>query len=78
MIYGVSTPSEVDTATATSSQMMRLEGGVAGDEFGWSVASLGDINSDNRDDIIIGAHLAGYNSRPISGSAYVLYGKPYQ
>lgn len=41
-----------------------------GDNFGYSVASAGDVNGDGYSDIVVGAH--GRNS--YSGAAYVFYG----
>jgi hypothetical protein len=38
------------------------------------VAGAGDVNGDGRADVIIGAYLAGNNSRTDSGSAYVVHG----
>jgi len=42
--------------------------GIAGDNFGSSVSTAGDVNNDNYDDIIIGA--------PKAPAAYVIYGGP--
>ncbi|MCK5561793.1 MAG: DUF2341 domain-containing protein, partial [Thermoplasmata archaeon] len=42
----------------------------AGDHFGWSVSDLGNVDSDTKDDIIIGAPDAGSN-----GKAYIFYGR---
>lgn len=50
-----------------------LNGASAGDEFGFSVASAGDVNGDLYSDVIVGAPLndaAGSNA----GRAYVYYG----
>jgi FG-GAP repeat len=50
-------------------------GGTSGDQFGWSVASAGDVNADTHVDIIIGAISAevGTNQGE-EGIAYVWYG----
>ena len=48
----------------------KITGNAAGDNFGWPVSSVGDINKDGYSDVIIGA--ADKNS--YRGAAYVLYG----
>ncbi len=47
-----------------------IYGASAGDHFGWDVSDLGNVNSDTKDDIIIGAPEAGDN-----GKAYIFYGR---
>jgi len=51
----------------------RLTGESAGDQFGASVASAGDVNGDDRDDLIVGAALndAGGTS---AGRSYLYFG----
>lgn len=44
-----------------------------GDNAGWSAAA-GDVNGDGADDVIIGAHLATFDSRSFAGQGYVLFG----
>ena len=58
-------PSGLSTAPAWSDQ-----GEAAGDYFGGSVASAGDVNGDGTDDLIIGAE--GYNSH--TGRVYIYFG----
>jgi hypothetical protein len=53
----------------------RIEGAAAGDWAGSSVAGIGDVNGDGKDDILIGAQGADNNGRGSSGSAYVVFGK---
>lgn len=36
---------------------------------------MGDVNLDGLDDVAVGAFRSDHNSRPDSGSAYVVYGK---
>ncbi len=36
-------------------QVVTLTGELAGDNFGWSVAMIGDVNDDDIDDVAIGA-----------------------
>jgi len=57
------------------SRGVRIEGETADDRAGFSVAS-GDVNGDGRDDILIGARLAEYDTtRNNSGITYVIYGR---
>ena len=73
VIYGSSTPANIDLASLSSSQGFRIDG--AEDESGVSVAGAGDVNSDGRDDVIVGEPDASRNSRDFSGSSYVIYGQ---
>jgi hypothetical protein len=54
---------------------LTIEGAVAGDEAGWSVAAIGDVNGDGIGDLAIGAPGAGNRGRPGAGAVYVVYGK---
>ena len=47
-----------------------ITGNAAGDYFGYSVSTAGDINNDGYDDIIIGA----WGKTSYRGAAYVIYG----
>src|SRR5690349_6497862 len=51
----------------------RLDGEAAGDQLGASIASIGDVNGDGFDDIIVGAPDAQPNGSH-SGSSYVVFG----
>jgi Ca2+-binding RTX toxin-like protein len=53
----------------------RIDGALAGDQSGFSVASAGDVNGDGFDDLIIGAVLADPGGRAAAGSSYVVFGK---
>ena len=52
---------------------LTLYGAAAGDEFGFAVAGIGDVNDDGFDDVLVGAP---YNDAVASnaGRAYVFYG----
>lgn len=71
IIFGKSTPSNINLATLTTSQGYSITGINANDNTGYSVAGLGDINADGYDDVIISA--PGANGDV--GISYVIYGK---
>ena len=74
VIYGAAAHANVDLAALTTSQGFRIDGAASGDQSGTWVAGAGGIDRDGRDDVIIGADLAGNNGRAASGSSYVIYG----
>ncbi len=67
VFYGSSFSSSTISAGSAD---VTLTGETAGDAFGYSVSSAGNVNNDQYDDLIIGA--AEYGSR--RGRAYVFYG----
>ena len=76
VLFGGASTSPVDLAsTLTAAQGFRIDGGTAGDASGIAATGAGDVNGDGLDDVIVGAGLAGNNSRAASGSAYVIYGR---
>ena len=52
----------------------RIAGANNGDDAGAALAAPGDLNGDGRDDLLLGAPNASFNSRAFSGSTYVVYG----
>jgi len=45
-----------------------------GDRFGWSVASVGDVNGDRKDDILVGAYRANPGGLNDAGKVYLYSG----
>ena len=73
VVFGANSTTTVDLA-ALGDRGFRIEGAVAGDSSGSSVAGVGDINRDGTPDVLIGAWLADRNTRTDSGSSYVVFG----
>jgi hypothetical protein len=73
VIYGTASPSDVNLASLGSSGV-RIDGAVAGDLSGYSVASAGDVNGDGLADVIVGAPTADPSLASDAGSSYVIYG----
>lgn len=53
----------------------RVDGEASNVDFGYSVASAGDINNDGFDDIIVGAYSSNYTGNVGSGATYIVFGK---
>ncbi len=51
-----------------------INGAIASDNSGFSVASAGDVNGDGIGDLIIGAYLADPGGRNAAGESYVVFG----
>jgi len=70
VIYGRDDePTNIDIATLTDDQGLKIIGSTSGSLFGQSVRDIGDINGDGASDIVIGAPGTG-----ITGKVYVVYG----
>ncbi|MEM7706294.1 MAG: Ig-like domain-containing protein [Pseudomonadota bacterium] len=65
----------VDLADLNGTNGFVMTGIDAGDRSGLAVSSAGDLNDDGFDDLIIGADLAGPDSRPLAGEGYVVFGR---
>jgi FG-GAP repeat/FG-GAP-like repeat/Putative Ig domain len=74
IVFGKSTTELVDLA-ALGGNGFRIDGPAVNDEAGDPLAPAGDVNGDGRPDVLVGVPLADNNARPLSGSAYVVYGK---
>lgn len=55
---------------------LRFEGGATGDRAGISLAGVGDVNGDDRDDLLLGAYLSDPGGRVDAGEAYLVLGRP--
>ncbi len=65
----------VDVSNLDGSDGFVINGAVAGDLSGESLAAAGDVNNDGIDDLIIGATGADTNPNDGAGSAYVIFGR---
>ena len=54
---------------------VRIEGALAGDHLGWSLAPAGDVNGDGKADLLIGTPWADPSGRTSAGGARVVYGR---
>jgi hypothetical protein len=73
VVFGKATATPVDLSLLGTAGY-RIDGATAGSTFGTSIARLGDVNADGRDDFAVGAPKAG-SGTDYNGSAYVLFGK---
>jgi len=74
VIYGSQSPTNIDLSSYTlvpASTGFTILGNTAGDFFGGSVSSAGDVNGDGIPDIIVGA----YDKDSNKGAAYIIYGR---
>ncbi len=67
--------SVIDLAALSADEGFRINGAIASDFSGTSVANAGDINGDGFVDLIVGAFQADPAGRNQAGSNYVLFGK---
>ena len=67
IVYGKKDARAVDLR-ALRNAGARIDGEVADDLAGWSVASAGDVNGDKRPDVLVGAHASDGNGRNQSGA----------
>jgi len=72
VVYGkLGGTGDIDLAALTPSKGFRIVGADVNDDLGDAVNSVGDINGDGYDDVIVGAPFVGSGF----GEAYVIYGK---
>ena len=75
VIFGKSSTETLDLRALGDEDGFQIDGAVAGDNVGRSVAGAGDVNSDDLADVIIGSPDADNNGREDSGSSYVIFGR---
>jgi hypothetical protein len=69
--------SDVDLATWTKpTQGFDVWGAIAGDNAGYSVAGVGDVNKDGFQDVLVTAFLANVGTKVDAGAAYLVFGTP--
>jgi len=75
VIFGATTfPSTLNVSTLNGINGFTIVGINSGDSFGASVSSVGDINKDDKSDLIIGAPSVITNGNVGVGQAYVIFG----
>ena len=67
-------PAVIELSSLDGTNGFVLNGVAAGDWSGISVSGIGDVNGDDMDDILIGAHLADPNGYDQAGESYVIFG----
>ena len=73
IFFGQAPPNQL-VLNAGSDANVTLNGQNAEDNFGFSVASAGDFNGDNLDDVIVGTPNDDNNGEASSGSAFIFFG----
>ena len=76
VIYGGPTTNTAIDLSSIGTGGFAIIGAEAGDNSGFSVSSVRDVNSDGYSDIIIGARYADPSARSDAGKSYVIYGGP--
>jgi hypothetical protein len=74
IVYGRTDSATLETDTLAGTDALIVTGSATGEQFGHSVAGLGDINGDGDDDVVIGSPFAIPDSYTAHGRALVLYG----
>jgi hypothetical protein len=78
VVFGKPSPADVDLGALVSSGSgagYMIAGATSNEVAGASVAGVGDLNGDGRDDLVVGAPAAHYHARYNAGAAYVVYGR---
>jgi len=76
VIFGTSNgfPVTLDVNTLNGMNGFTITGAAANDQLGLAVNTIGDVNSDGLDDLIVSAYQADFNGANSVGGAYVIYG----
>ena len=75
VVYGRRSPGTIDL-NALGTGGFRINGAAAGDFFGESVASLGDMTGDGLSEVAVSAPFASPRGRTGAGAVYVIFGAP--
>jgi hypothetical protein len=77
VIFGKANQAASVDMAALGTNGVRIEGALAGDHLGWSLAPAGDVNGDGKDDLLIGAPWAdpGTPAKTSAGGARVVFGR---
>jgi hypothetical protein len=77
VVFGKAAPGAAVDVAALGSDGVRIEGALAGDHLGWSLAPAGDVNGDGKDDLLIGTPWAdpGTPAKTSAGGARVVLGR---
>jgi hypothetical protein len=77
VVFGKASQGPSVDLAALGSNGVRIEGALAGDHLGWSLAPAGDVNGDGKDDLLIGTPWAdpGTPAKTNAGGARVVYGR---
>ena len=77
LVFGshlASNPGSIDLGVLSGPTGVRLEGGNVDDSSGVAVSSAGDVDGDNKDDILIGAFGADPSGKSNAGETYLIFG----
>ncbi|HET6548242.1 MAG TPA: hypothetical protein VFG79_07300 [Solirubrobacter sp.] len=74
VVFGKAAPANVNLGDL-GADGVRIEGALAGDHLGWSLAPAGDVNRDGNADLLIGAPWADPSGRTSAGGARVVFGR---
>ena len=73
VIYGNAAAPDVNVGLLSSATGFAIDGFLAGQELGSSVAGVGDVDGDGTDDFLVGSESFGVNNADL-GSAYLFFG----
>jgi hypothetical protein len=73
-VFGGASPGNLNLAQLKASEGLMIDGAMAGDEAGKSVAAALDVNDDGHRDILLGAPSADPAGRTDAGASYVVLG----
>jgi hypothetical protein len=74
VVFGKRSNNPIDLSNL-SMQGFAIDGAAPGENAGYAVASIGDVNGDGRADLIVGASFADPQNRSNAGRAYVVFSK---